>query len=79
MAYSIDLYAINLKNMGVPEQITQISAVNSMVRQAMRERLALSSFDCYSNAGLIKINTVSPRTVKQICDAGPSYLIEVMP
>jgi len=79
MVYSIDLYAINLKNMGVPEQNTQISAVNRMVRQAMLKSLALSSFDCSSDAGLIKINTVSPSTVKQICDAGPSYLIEVMP
>jgi hypothetical protein len=67
-AYSIDLYAINLKNMDVPDQNIQIAAGNCRIRQTMRDEVALSAFGCCSWAGLVKMANVSPQTVKQNFD-----------
>jgi hypothetical protein len=42
-AYSIDLYAINLKKMNVPERPTQVSAMNYHIRRLTPEGVALKA------------------------------------
>ena len=45
-AYSIDLYAINLKKKNVPEKPTQVSRTNYHVRRLMSARVALRAICC---------------------------------
>ena len=41
--YSIDLYAINLKKMDVPEKPTQVSVTNNHIRRLTPEGVALKA------------------------------------
>ena len=49
-AYSIDLYAINLKKKNVPERPAQVSRTNYRVRRLISARVALGASCCNPNA-----------------------------
>lgn len=53
-AYSIDLYAINLKKKNVPERSTQVSRTNYHVRRLISAKVALRASGCNSEADPIK-------------------------
>ncbi|VVB63795.1 Uncharacterised protein [uncultured archaeon] len=53
-AYSIDLYAINLKKKNVPERPTQVSRKNYHVRRLISARVTLRASCCNPEAEPIK-------------------------
>ena len=53
-AYSIDLYAINLKKKNVPERPTQVSRTNYHVRRLISARVAVRASCCNTEAEPIK-------------------------
>ena len=62
-AYSIDLYAINLKKKNVPEKPTQVSRTNYHVRRLMSARVALRTICC--NPKVEPIKKVSSQLMEQ--------------
>jgi hypothetical protein len=53
-AYSIDLYAINLKKKNVPERSTQVSRTNHHIRRLISARVVLRASCCNPEAEPIK-------------------------
>ena len=67
-AYSIDLYAINLKKKNVPERSTQVSRMNYHVRRLISARVALGAFSCNPKAEPIKRVSSYPMKQSRIFD-----------
>jgi hypothetical protein len=72
-AYSIDLYAINLKKVTVPEK-----SIQYQIRRFTPQRLAFNAFGCYLTEEPTKI--VSSHLMKQspISDLAAGYPTVVM-
>jgi hypothetical protein len=62
-AYSIDLYAINLKKKNVPERSTQVSRTNYHVRRLTSAMVALRASCC--NPEAVPIKKVSSHLMEQ--------------
>ena len=69
-AYSIDLYAINLKKKNVPEKPTQVSRTNYHVRRLMSARVALKAICCNPEAEPIRSFVASDGTASDIRSGG---------